>query len=57
MTPAELEAILRSIDLQSLSDEEISSFNALFTLKAAETNWIINCRKDHKSHFSSKDNK
>ena len=51
-----LENVLSSLPLQSLSIEELTKVRAALSLKLAEADWILNGKKYHKSHFSSKDN-
>ena len=58
MTPVEqLEDLLSKIDLKSLSDEDLSKFHALFSMKKAETSWIIRTKAYHKAHCPSKKEK
>lgn len=52
-----LENALSTLPLQSLTDEELAKVHAILSLKLSETAWILSCRKYHKIHFPSKDNK
>ena len=56
MTTNEIIDAVSQLDLQSMSDEELSKVRATLSLKTSEADWILNGRKHYKTHFAPKEN-
>lgn len=54
LVTSKIQAVLRQIDLQALSDEELSSLYSLLSEYESTVKWALSCRKHYKTHSSSK---
>jgi len=53
MTFIEMLQNLSTINLQTLSDDDIKKLRAILNIRLSEIDWIIRSRQQHRAHFSS----